>query len=788
MINDFRIGWRQLVADSGYAAVVVLGLATALATLVLFFGYLDAALNADADVPDAGRVVRLESKAHTPGADKDWIESSPLVFYDHWANAGAPLAAATRYYLAEMSVRADQRLMLERVAFVDPGIVEVFGLAAKAGSLRDAIARPDAAVLSEKTAARLFPNAQPLGRIIQIAGKPLTVRALVPDRPSASTISSDIMVNVMSPVMPEPFRLTFWFSIRGTNYVRLLPGATPDQFADRAQNYSEQTPAYRELPPAFGKIASYRAVRVHDLPLAGAGSAPTRRLVLGLGFSCLIILLVAAINYLNLSAVRAIARQREIAIRKVLGASPARIATQFVNESVLVAIVALAIGLLLALLVLPLSSEWVNRPLALQVLSPGNLAFALIASFLLGLLAGAYPAWVAMRVNCAESLAGRAHTETMAGLWFRRSLTVTQFAAAMALIGTTVAVLWQTEHAKRADPGYDTAPLLAIDAQVDMKDQRLLALRDAIARLPGVQAVGLAWDIPGRFNRNTTTDITGSKGNSLLLAFHRIGPGFFQSYGVAPLAGRVFDPDTDKQGKRDLIVVNARATQQLGFATPQDAVGQKLATSQNAVEIIGVIPNIRQRSLRDAAGGGIYSISSPDGVSVISVRTIDPQRTRRDVGMLWPRFFPDELLRIDTVQNQLERLYDRDLRLGKLIAVGGFIALALAGFGLYALSAYIVRRRTLEIVLRKMHGARPGDIAILLLREFSTLFLVASFIGLPVAAWLGERYLAEYADRAPIGFWALAIALVCTALVAALAATRHLFRAMTIAPMRVLRT
>ena len=114
--------------------------------------------------------------------------------------------------------------------------------------------------------------------------------------------------------------------------------------------------------------------------------------------------------------------------------------------------------------------------------------------------------------------------------------------------------------------------------------------------------------------------------------------------------------------------------------------------------------------------------------------------------------------------------------------------MALAGFGLYALSAYIVRRRTLEIVLRKMHGARPADIAILLLGEFSTLFLVASFIGLPVAAWLGERYLAEYVDRAPIGFWALAIALVCTALVAALAATRHLFRAMTIAPMRVLRT
>jgi putative ABC transport system permease protein len=762
-------------------------MATALAAVILFIAYLDVALNGDADVPNAQQVVRLETKSHTPGGDKNWIDASPLVFHDHWAKAGAPIVAATRYYASDMSVRTGARLALYKIAFVDAGIVDVFGLVASAGDLIDTLKRPDAVALSETMAARLFGNTPALGKTVQIAGTTLTVRALVPDRPSGSAISTDILVNIESPVMPEPFRLTFWFSIRGTNYVRLLPGATPEQFAERAQTYIEQTPAYRELPPAFGKIASYRALRLPNLQLGGAGSGPTWRLVIGLATSCLIITLLAAINYLNLSVVRTIGRQREIGIRKMLGASPARIAAQFLGESVFVALVACLIGLLLAWFVAPVFGEWVNRPIATQLVSPAKFAVALAAGVLLGLIAGAYPAWVAMRIDCAQSLAGRSDAETVFSLWFRRGLTVLQFAAAMALIGTTVVVLWQTLHAKHANPGYNTAPLLAIDAPVDMKDQRLLGVRDMITQLPGVQAVGLAWDIPGRFNRNTTTEITTSKGNSILLAYNRLGPAFFQSYGVTPIAGRIFDPESDKQGRRDIIVINAQATRELGFAKPQDAVGYKLAIGKNAVEIIGVVADIRQRSLRDAESGVIYGIDSTDGVSVVSIRSVDPARTRLDIQALWPQHFRDEFLRIDSVQAELERPYDRDQRLGQLIGAGGLIALGLAGFGLYAFSAYLVRRRTAEIVIRKLYGARSHDIFRLMAREFSASFAVGALLGLPIAAWLGERHLAEYVDRAPIGLWALAIALFGTALVAVLASTRHILSAMAIPPARAVR-
>ena len=786
-IKDIRIVGRQLAADPGHFAVLILGLALAFAALMLLMSYLDTTLRADASVPEAERVLRLESMTHTPGADKGWILGTPMAFHDHWTDAGAPVAAASRYFTRDMSVRAGPRLFLFKIGFVDPGIVEVFGLHSVAGDLVDALKRPDAVVLGESTALKLFGPGNVIGKTVEVAGKTLTVRAVMPDRPSASALPTDILVAITSPVMPDPFRLTAWFSIRGTNFVRLVPGASSAQLVERAQTYFEQTPAIKELPPAFGKIATFRAVALPDIPLFGAESDTTRRLVTGLSISCLFITLLAAINYVNLSVVRTIGRQREIGIRKALGATPARIAGQFLQESVLASLLACALGLLLAWIAEPMVSGWVKQPLAAAMFAPTKLFVAVAFSVILGLIAGAYPAWVAMRIDCAQSLAGRGHSESPVGLWLRRGLTVLQFGAAMVLVSTTVVVLWQTQHASQADPGYDTAPLLAIDAPVDLTDPRLSALREAISHLSGVQAVGLAWDIPGRFNRNTTTELVTPKGQSLLQAFNFSGPGFFQSYGVRPVAGRLFDPELDKQGNKSIVVINARAVQEMGFASPEDAVGQKLRMDDQVVEIIGVVPNIRQRSLRDATGGVIYAIGSPRGVSVLSVYSSDPVKTRQEIEKLWPTHFPNEILQIETVQAQLDRLYEGDLRLGKMIGAGSLIALCLAAVGVYALSAYMVRRRTPEIVLRKLHGARRRHIARMLTREFLVLLAIGALIALPISAWLGEQYLSEYVDRAPIGGWGLAIALGCTALIVALAATRHTLRAMAISPLQALR-
>lgn len=786
MLTDLRIGWRKLADDWGYTGIVVGGLAVAFGSVVLFIAYLGGVLYADGDVPTPERVVRLEQKTNTPGADHDWTPESPMAFYDHWGDAGVPIVAATRFYVREMSVRAGSRLSLEHIGFTGPDIVKVFGLKALAGDIAEALRRPDAVVVTVSAAQRLFGNEAPIGHSIEIAGKSFIVLALMPDRASGSAIDAGILANIKSPIMPEPFRLTNWVSIHGQNYVRVPAGAAPEEVGVKADAYFMRTPFAREAAPTYGKIASFRSVALPDLWLHGAGTSQTRRLVIALGLASLIILALAAINYVNLTVVRTIGRQKEVGIRKAVGAAPARIGVQFVTEAIVVSIVALAIGIAIAAAAAPFVGEWLLQPLTHRLFAPATLLLALAASIALGLIAGVYPAWIAYHVNCAQSLTGRGNAETASGAWIRRILTVLQFGAAIALVSTTLIILLQAAHAAHANPGYDAASVLAIDTPVDMRDKRLLGLRDAVSHLPGVEAVGLAWDVPGRFERNTTVDLTTTDGKTVLLAYNYTGPGFFQSYGITPIAGRVFDPETDRQGSKD-IIINARAANLLGFASAGQAIGAGLRNGDDVMKVIGVIPDIRQRSLHDAPGGVVYGILQPFEVSVLSVRSRDPAQTLRMLPATWAKYFSDEVMRVAPVDVQLARLYAGDERLGKVVGAGGAIALCLAAFGLYALSAYTVRRRNLEIVIRKLYGAAPRDIAMLLIRDLSLSLGLGALVGLPVAAWLGEAYLSMFVDRAPLALLSLVVALLVAVAIAVLTAGWHTARAMRLLPAQALR-
>lgn len=785
ILTDLRIGWRKLASDWGYTCIVVGGLAVAFSSVVLFIAYVGGILYADGDVPDPDRVVRVERKIHTPGADHDWITDAPMAFYDHWKDAGVPIVAATRFYVREMSVRAQSRLSLERVGFTGPDIVKVFGLKALAGDIAAALQRPDGVVVTVSTAQRLFGADAPLGRSLQISGKSFTVLALMPDRAPRSVIGTGILANIKSPIMPEPFRLTSWVSIYGQNYVRLRAGIAPEVAGIKADAYFMQTPYARELPPAYGKIASFRAIALPDLSLHGAGSAPTRRLVLALGLASIIIIVLAAINYVNLTVVRTIARQKEIGVRKAVGAAPVRIAAQFVSEAVVVSLTAFVIGIVIAAAAAPMISEWLLQPLTLRLFAPATLLLTFAASIALGLIAGIYPAWIAYHVNCAQSLAGRGNVETGTGTGIRRVLTVLQFGAAMVLVSTTLVVLLQTAHAAHTNPGYDAASVLAIDAPVDMRDKRLLALRDVLSHLPGVEAIGLAWDVPGRFERNTTVDLATTEGKTVLLAYNYVGPGFFQSYGVTPIAGRLFDPESDRQGSKD-IMINARAAKLLGFAASERAIGAKLRNGDDVMEVIGVIPDIRQRSLHDASGGVVYGILQPFEVSVLSVRSRDPAQTLRMLPSTWAAYFTDEVMRVAPVDVQLAQLYDGDARPGKVVGAGGVIALCLAACGLYVLSAYTVRRRSLEIVIRKLYGAAPRDIAMLLVRDLLLPLGLGALVGLPVAVWLGEAYLSTFVDRAPFVLLSLVVAVLAAVAIAVLTAGWHTVQAMRLLPAQAL--
>jgi putative ABC transport system permease protein len=362
----------------------------------------------------------------------------------------------------------------------------------------------------------------------------------------------------------------------------------------------------------------------------------------------------------------------------------------------------------------------------------------------------------------------------------RRALTVVQFAAAIVLSAMAMMVVLQSYAASHQDLGFKTNDMLGVDIPGNAPAATASAARDAIARLPGVKSVSIAFDLPGRDQSININLIKRGDQAAQEMRFMPVTPDYFGQYGIPILAGRNL---ADKEN--DAILLDEQAAQILGYANPADAVGQSVQLGEKTTMIRGVVANTRLESARQATMPKVYA-AKQKLLGAISVETADIAATRQQIEALWPRYFPEDAPFIDTIQNYIDARYADDLRFGELIGMASIISLLLAGFGVYALAAYTVRRKTREIVLRKLYGAPSLAIASLLGREFGLLLALGAAIGLPLAALLVARFQAGFVVQAPVGGWAMLAGLIMTALLTVLATGRHIRIALRLPPVQAL--
>lgn len=804
-LRDFRIGWRLLVQEPFYSLVVVLGLAIGFATCFLLLGFVRYSLGYDAEVPDAGRIFLVKHKINTR-EKPTWNESTPLPFLAVAQRSGM-VEAATAMVPLQLSLKVGGQVQSVEVAAVHPAFQDVFSVRASRGDLQAVLSRPDQVALSVSAAARLFGSGDALGGSVDIAGKPYRVGAILADRPSNSTVNYAALVGIDSRAWNDDERKELfqaWGNINGAKiYLKLKPGAAPESLEQLLQDASDNSPFRRQLAVEEQQKLGQRKLmelRLGALPdmyfdsdtanTPFSGPHGNLRGLIGLACVGLLILLLAATNYVNLATVRTLRRQREIAVRKVLGAAIGRLLGQFLAESLLVALIATALGLLLAGAVAPLFAELVDRKLD-HMFTPAALLACLGLGALVGLAAGAYPAWVALRVRPQQTLSGRSSSETSAGLWLRRWLTVLQFGTAMALTAVTLAIAWQTQFASQANPGFDPASLLVVEMPADLQSEAGRGLRAALAHLPDVVGVAATTDPVGRNTVGGYIRISLSNGRWARVLVRTTSANFFDIYRLRPLAGRLFTParDQDDDGFKSLVI-NAGTAKALGFATPQDAIGQIVTTGsgENAISgpIVGVAPDVRYESLRDTPQSMLYftGLETP----TLTVRTSgDLNALETAVSGLQRQYFPNDVVTVRRQSGYFALNYADDVRMAKLLGMASAIAIAIAGFGIYVLSAYSVQRLAKQIVLRKLFGADRGAIARLVGREFLYMVAAGAVIGLPLAAFSIEAYLAPFVERAPIGVWTLMAAVLVIVAVTLASTLRYTMVAMGMSPARILR-
>ena len=794
-LRDFRIGWRLLLQQPAYSIVVTGGLAVGFAACFLLSGFVAFCLDYNSSVPDNARLVVVKQRINVfPRPDWQTVGYLPL---RDIALDSALVERASIVRTLDKPLRADGRLHAVDLAVVDPAFGPMFGIAAAQGDLQAALTQPDGLALTKAAARKLFGVAPALGRTVKVDDNVLQVRALLPDPPANSSQAYEALVGSNSSAWPERVSAFANWS-RGTVYMKLKPGASMDALTALLQDATENSPMNQRVKAgAMGRSLNGRNVSdikllalrdaYFDEDLLNSGDAQRhgqRSTVFGMAAGGLLILLLAAINYVNLATVRTLRRQREIGVRKLLGASAGRLVRQFLSEAVLTALIATVAGLMLAWLLLPVFSDLVNRRLD-GMFTPLRCAFALAFGAFIGACAGAYPAWIALHSLPGAALAGRGNSETAAGLWVRRVLTVLQFASAMTFSATALAVSWQTWFASHASPGFDTANLIAMPLPGGAEGTpAATAFIEQLRRVPGIEGVAAISEAVGRDGMKVVNVVMNKDGREVPMEVKYMSPNWFDLHRVRALYGALFNPAHDPRDTKDLggVVLNQAGALALGYTTPQEAVGQTMASG---LRINGIAPDIRFQGLRQPPKAIIYRIR-PAGV--LSVRTDGRLADAYgDIEPVWRRHFPNDILEISNQDAVLAERYTDDARLMRILASTSVVAIALAAFGIYVLSAYSVQRSRREIVMRKLHGARRGDIALMMGREFSALVAAGAVIGLPLAAVAIERYLASYTERAPIGVWTLAAALALAALVALLATTRHTATALRMSPAAALR-
>jgi putative ABC transport system permease protein len=775
-----------------YAGITILGLAVSFAAAILIGLYLRDEFSFERFIPGHERVYRAEINVDLPGA-------KPMAMDQTFANAAANLKLefpeierVARIQPGSSVLKVGDAAVQEGVIWADPGFFQVMPYPVLAGDVDAALDAPDGLVLTRQAARKYFGQDAPIGRVVMVdtgfelpglapdetqmmrTFHPMRVLAVLKDLPSNTHIRAQVFASARAPhsLVALDDRHSSPFNIQELTYLKLKPGASVDSVRARLPAFADHryrlrpgaSPIHFRLMPVTGlhftATSQYEALSPKGDPRVDAGVAAEGVLVV----------LIAAINFVTLMTARAARRAVEVGVRKALGASRRDLIVQFMGEALIYVTVAMTMAAVLAELALPSLNAFLQRRLAFDYASDPSLLAAIVGAALLTvLLAGAYPALVLSAFRPATALKGSVAPSSGSAA-VRQGLVVAQFAIVIGLILVTATIYRQTRFALHDALRLDTSQLVLIETPCRS------AFHKELPALPGVQGASCA-----AFSALST----GFSSNEVIMPDNTqrtvsVGPvdvGFLELHGLKPVAGRFFsrargeDMVLDREDAapelQPTVVLNEGAARLLGFARPADAVGKTIkwmrwsaATDPNALptarpsQVIGVTHDFTMGSIRTAISPSIYYVDPR--ASRVVVAKLDGGRmpeTLKAIDDLWRRTGHDRPLSYEFESARVQALYQDVITQGAAIAVCAGLAVVIACLGLFALAAFVTERRTKEIGVRKAAGASTGDIVRLLLWQFTRPVLWASVIAWPAAFWVMNWWLHGFAYRVDLPPW-----------------------------------
>jgi len=792
--NYLLTAFRNLLHNKGRFFVNIIGLTVSFSAFLLIFLVLAYEQSYDGYHAKKNRIYRVvrESRNSENGG--------------YSAGASFPLAATLRKVFPQIEQAAaiygdkDVQVIIpgsrgetlrkfkehRGVFMAEPQVFDIFDFKVLDGDTRS-LSAPNTAVITKDFATRYFGNwQQAIGKAVKLYDQQYNITGVIDNPPANSDLPLGLVVSYAT-VASLGIDMNDWVEFWTSNYcfITLKPGISGNRFD-------------AQLPGFIARYAPQGTPEVHLQPLHTIhsdrnfgnfnGRTFTPALSTSLKLIAIFLLIIACVNFINVTTASAINRAREVGVRKALGSSRWQLMLQFLGEVGVTCLLAMTGALLVVLICMPFLSELLGIKLSLTALdTTGILVFIPSLVLTVTLLAGFYPALILSGFNPITALKSRPGGNPAKGIMLRRVLVVCQFAIAQVLIIGTLVVVSQMKYFNNADMGFSKEAIVKVDFPRDSVSLlKLPVLQNELLQQPGISAVSFSAYAPVDFS-NWSTDLRLSSNHTnkpdLIVHMKPADTGYFRIYQLQMAAGNIYAPsDTMKE-----FVVNEKLVKDLGIASPEAAIGMPIYVMDKPGIITGVVKNYNITSMREPIGPVVMTtLNRSYRAANIRIKPGETKATLAAIKSTWDRFFPDYVFEYNFIDETIAQYYKQEEQLAQLYKIFAGLSIFISCLGLYGLVSFMAEQRKKEIGIRKVLGAPVSSILYLLSREFTLLIIIAFAIAAPLAWYFMQEWLQQYSFRITMGPGFFVITLLASVLIAWLSVGHSAIKAAIANPVKSL--
>jgi len=781
--NYLKVAWRNLVRDKTFSIINMVGLAIGLSGFLLIALYVMDELSFDRYYDKAGNIYRIEMNARWGGEDLRMAQIGdpigPKLKIDY-----PQVEEYTRIFYSrndpgmanKLVGKGNEYITESNTAYVDSTFFNVFKFPAIEGNLRTALNEPGTVVITASTAAKYFGSTDAVGKTLTVKenGKdvPYKVNAVIKDIPGNTHFDFNILFSMKS--------LNYhWGQVGNSNfytYLVLKPGPGAKVFEKELNRYilKYYIPVLKDFN--MGSMEEFErsgnsinfiltpvtSIHLYSDRQAGEEMRPPGSIQYVAIFSAvaLLILLIACINFMNLTTARSAGRAREVGIRKVLGTERKELILQFLAESTLMVLLSLLIATGIAFLILPLFNSVASKSMSMgSLFSPVILPLLLALPFVVGLLAGSYPAFFLSGFKPIEVLKGKFRMGTKSG-GLRSALVVFQFTTSIILIIGTIVVYRQLRFIQTRDLGFNKEQVLVINS-ADALDNNAAPFKNQVVQLSGVKSGTLSAFLPvsssSRNTYNVFKDPVATADNSFNAQLWGIDYDYLETMGIKLLKGRNFSPGFGMDSSS--WIINEATARILGY---KDPVGKNIYIIDDgkatAHPIVGLVKNFNYESLHSPVGPLIFTLQKSTGLASFKVSTANISTLVEQVRSKWKAMAPGMPFSYRFLDESFNEMYRAEQRVGEIAMLFSILAILISCLGIFGLATFIAEQRMKEIGIRKVLGASVQGIVALLSADFMKLVGIAFVIAAPFGWWGMNKWLQGFVDRASFSLWIFVVA------------------------------